>query len=530
MKFSRLCSKMGGSRMPGIPDRETGRSLTDFFSRTALQEKEGQWVPYPDGCSSFWLPYTDEAEEGVWLDRTTSQPIVHTEWTQGQPNGRETENCAEVNLKIKQADRMWYDGPCSKPVCTLCSRPSQPILRLRGLCKESKLTNVFTPVNSGYRGNLGYLGLHHTNIEYNDTTFLWVASKINDPEVWTWATSTASKGSGLLGTFEWTVYNDSRECNPNFSYKVFLTLSGCSKSQFACTDGSCVEMEERCDGRLDCPDKTDESGCSIANILSTYSKSITPAPLPGNTKAKVTLSVRLQSILKLDELAETMYVKYVLVTKWSDPGLDFHNLKKNIDQNVLSQREMAGIWTPKVVFENTKATVTSVLDEDSIIRIVPNPNFTHARTNLQNPQNIYVFKGINTEVEMSRSYDTEFLCWYNMAWYPFDSQTCTLDYVLDATASVFVSLEMASLTYSGPVELTQYFVRQSVMKTYTTGDRQGVRVSVLLGRRLLSNVLTVYVPTVLLNIMGHITVYFKPFFFEAIITVNLTVMLVLTTM
>ena len=46
----------------------------------------------------------------------------------------------------------------------------------------------------------------------------------------------------------------------------------------------------------------------------------------------------------------------------------------------------------------------------------------------------------------------------------------------------------------------------------------------------LTNILTVYVPTVLLNTMGHITVYFKPFFFEAIITVNLTVMLVLTTM
>ena len=51
-----------------------------------------------------------------------------------------------------------------------------------------------------------------------------------------------------------------------------------------------------------------------------------------------------------------------------------------------------------------------------------------------------------------------------------------------------------------------------------------------MGRRILSNILTVYLPTVLLNIMGHVTVYFKPFFFEAIITVNLTVMLVLTTM
>ena len=61
-------------------------------------------------------------------------------------------------------------------------------------------------------------------------------------------------------------------------------------------------------------------------------------------------------------------------------------------------------------------------------------------------------------------------------------------------------------------------------------ERSGVRVMVVFGRRLLSNILTVYVPTVLLNTMGHITVYFKPFFFEAIITVNLTVMLVLTTM
>ena len=68
------------------------------------------------------------------------------------------------------------------------------------------------------------------------------------------------------------------------------------------------------------------------------------------------------------------------------------------------------------------------------------------------------------------------------------------------------------------------------MQDYMYRDRTGVRVLVVFGRRLLGNNLTVYVPTVLLNTMGHITVYFKPFFFEAIITVNLTVMLVLTTM
>ena len=74
-------------------------------------------------------------------------------------------------------------------------------------------------------------------------------------------------------------------------------------------------------------------------------------------------------------------------------------------------------------------------------------------------------------------------------------------------------------------------MRKVTIKEHLHGKMfDGVRVDVVLGRRILSNILTVYVPTILLNLMGHVTVYFKPFFFEAIITVNLTVMLVLTTM
>ena len=38
---------------------------------------------------------------------------------------------------------------------------------------------------------------------------------------------------------------------------------------------------------------------------------------------------------------------------------------------------------------------------------------------------------------------------------------------------------------------------------------------VVLGRRLLGVFMTVYMPTILMNIVGHSTMYFKPFFFEA---------------
>ena len=46
----------------------------------------------------------------------------------------------------------------------------------------------------------------------------------------------------------------------------------------------------------------------------------------------------------------------------------------------------------------------------------------------------------------------------------------------------------------------------------------------------MNDLLTVFLPSILLNIMGHSSVYFQRFYFEAIITVNLTVMLVLMTM
>ena len=49
---------------------------------------------------------------------------------------------------------------------------------------------------------------------------------------------------------------------------------------------------------------------------------------------------------------------------------------------------------------------------------------------------------------------------------------------------------------------------------------------VILGRRLIGTVLTVYFPTIIMVIISHTTNYFKPFFFEADVAVNLTVMLV----
>ena len=101
---------------------------------------------------------------------------------------------------------------------------------------------------------------------------------------------------------------------------------------------------------------------------------------------------------------------------------------------------------------------------------------------------------------------------------------------VQGTDQDFVNLIKYNFTYSGPTELMQYFIKKTVMVDQVIDGMQMVKVEVVLGRRLLSIILTVYFPTLLLNLIGYSTNFFKAFFFEAIVTVNLTSMLVLVTM
>ena len=53
---------------------------------------------------------------------------------------------------------------------------------------------------------------------------------------------------------------------------------------------------------------------------------------------------------------------------------------------------------------------------------------------------------------------------------------------------------------------------------------------IILKRRIMNEILTTYLPTFLILTMVYATNFFKPFFFESVISVNLTALLVLTTL
>lgn len=192
--------------------------------------------------------------------------------------------------------------------------------------------------------------------------------------------------------------------------------------------------------------------------------------------------------------------------------------------NNVPSEEKEILWLPNIIFKNTENLDELINDAKAFIAIMKLG--TYVAEDDEVLENRLLYKGSENPIRHSRPYAVDLTCIYNMGWYPFDVQNCTVEIMMQGNSKKSVRLISDSIEYLGPMELSQYFVKRMTIHH----DDSKVWAEIILGRRLLSTILTVYVPTFLLNVISYATNFFKDFFFEAVVTVNLTAMLVLTTM
>ena len=234
------------------------------------------------------------------------------------------------------------------------------------------------------------------------------------------------------------------------------------------------------------------------------------------------------NVQDIQEVAQILKMKFKISLQWKDARILFYNIKPDKKMNSLSLQEQLSIWTPTIVFWNTEKQLRTVNDKTTFASIRKDGNGTMIGKEIN--EDIEEYQGSENPITIHRVYSIELYCEYDMRWYPFDQQTCYIQMVMDGVLDSYADLLVGDVLFSGSKELTQYFVKNFKMNKKTIMGKAGISVSVTFGRRLLGTFLTIFFPTILLNLIGHITNFFKPFFFEAVITVNLTSMLVLTTM
>ena len=217
-------------------------------------------------------------------------------------------------------------------------------------------------------------------------------------------------------------------------------------------------------------------------------------------------------IQDIQEVAQYLELKFKITLQWRDARLTFYNIKPDEKMNSLTLDEQLAIWTPTIVFWNTKQQLRTANDKNTFASVRQEGNGSIIGKEVN--EDIHQFRGDENLLTISRVYSIQFFCEYDMRWYPFDQQTCNVEMILDGVLGNYADLLPVGVAFSGPKELTQYYVMEFTIRKKKIMGKDAVVVSVTLGRRLLGTFLTVYFPTILLNVIGYATNLFKVFFFE----------------
>ena len=138
----------------------------------------------------------------------------------------------------------------------------------------------------------------------------------------------------------------------------------------------------------------------------------------------------------------------------------------------MTEQEKYEVWSPNIVFANTESQLKVVIDRDVIAKIKRMGNYRSSSRS--EAIRSHYFNGIDNPISFSRIYDIEFICSYNMAWYPFDLQRCELRFKPFGNSDVYVRFVNHFINYYDKMDLSKYYIKQWKFYSLETSTGSGV--------------------------------------------------------
>ena len=536
-----MCSKLSG-KVASYTNKQDLQLIINFLANRKNLNENGCIEKSSDieGQYTITVGVDGKLLEGKFQNPSAGTPVTYLPWEEGRPWGG-LHQCLFISLVVK--DRGKYspevtsvtirDEGCSSfdAGCFLCVSDNPATkLYVRGLCPSTKLDTTYM-LHTGAEGEPVYLGQHTSVLYYHKQSERWMLIDRMDNESFAW--SGEKKKTLLLGKNIFDFSNFQDDCvSPSEERNKLIKLTSCGEGSFTCDDGQCIDIEERCDQNPNCFDQSDEVGCKMLVKSETYKKTIAPFIFQKSTgivPVTVNVSIEIISLLKFMEVDLEFVLKFQIKSEWFDKRLTYWNLKLSRYANALSMDEKGSIWLPILVFTNTDHNEVTAGDADSEVTITRESDFVRSEPNVV--EEINIFDGRTNRLTYERIYTKTFRCDFQLQLYPFDTQKCFVDISTKKLDRQGVAINPLDIEMLGPTVLTQFIITSwSFEFVNTSRSGSGLRMTLVLKRRIVNELLTSYLPTFLILIIVYATNYFKDFFFEAVVTVNLTSLLVLTTL
>ena len=94
----------------------------------------------------------------------------------------------------------------------------------------------------------------------------------------------------------------------------------------------------------------------------------------------------------------------------------------------------------------------------------------------------------------------------------------------------FTDLQPVELDFNREISLGRYTINSIQMCNSVVGNTEGIVVDISLGRPIVNNILTVFIPTITLMSISFISRVFVEDYVDMVVEVNLTIFLVLATL
>ena len=130
----------------------------------------------------------------------------------------------------------------------------------------------------------------------------------------------------------------------------------------------CAPIMRRCDQIPNCKDGSDEKGCQLVVLNEGYNKDAPPFSMESYAEdgiiipAEVNITIKLLNVMSIDEVGNTVDLKFEIELEWFDHRLTYNNLKKNrAFLNKLNETDVQRIWLPLIIYQNTDQLETTRL-------------------------------------------------------------------------------------------------------------------------------------------------------------------------